>query len=237
MNTPPCLKCVVLFDIDGTLVTGPVVKPSAGVGAMNRSAQVVTGIEGLYRQVEFAGRTDRQIARDLLVAGGVASPSPEAVARLIDQYTAFLESGVKERPYVLLGGVRDSVGALRARGAIVGLGTGNIRRGAEAKLRSAGIPELFDFDLGGYGDDADSRGEVLRIGAARCDPSASLPVVIVGDTPHDIHAAHDIGGVCVAVPTGGYDEAALRKAGADRIVASLDPAIATVIEGLLGNAG
>jgi phosphoglycolate phosphatase len=229
------VQTVVLFDIDGTLVTGSPVKPSAGVGAMNEAARMATGVDGLYRLVEFAGRTDRQIARDLLRAAGRDDAPAEAVQQLLDQYFAALEAGVTQRPYLALGGVRSCVGALRAQGALVGLGTGNIRRGAETKLRSAGLHDLFEFDLGGYGDDADSRGEVLRVGARRCDPAGALPVVIVGDTPHDISAAHEIGATCVAVPTGAYDEAALRSAGADELVSMLDDAAAGVILRIAGS--
>jgi phosphoglycolate phosphatase-like HAD superfamily hydrolase len=237
VNPLPILACVVLFDIDGTLLTGPTVKPSAGVGAMNRAALALTGIDNLHRKVEFAGRTDVQIARDLLAAAGIVDPAPEAVDRLIECYVADLNEAVVARPYVLLAGVVDAIAALRARGAIVGLGTGNVRRGAHAKLTSAGIGDAFDLDWGGYGDDADSRAEVLRTGALRCDPSASLRVVIVGDTPHDVSAAHAIGAVCVGVTTGAFDEPSLRKAGADAIVSSLDHTLVGVIEGLLGTVG
>jgi phosphoglycolate phosphatase-like HAD superfamily hydrolase len=225
------LECTVLFDIDGTLVTGSPVKPSAGVLAMNQAALAVTGIDGLYRLVEFAGRTDRQIARDLMAAA--KADSPNAARRLVDLYLHHLEINVKPRPYVALCGVRETVAALRDRGAVAGLGTGNVRRGAEVKLRSAGLDGLFDYDLGGYGDDADSRGDVLRVGALRCDVSALRRVVVVGDTPHDVTAAHQIGAVCVAVTTGMYGAEALRAAGADHVASRLEPTLLTAIEGLL----
>ncbi len=225
------LDCTVLFDVDGTLVTGSPVKPSAGVLAMNQAALAVTGVDGLYRLVEFAGRTDRQIARDLLAAARVDAPDGER--RLLDLYLQHLRINVAARPYVPLGGVREAVAELRDRGAITGLGTGNVRPGAEAKLCSAGLGDLFDYDLGGYGDDAESRGDVLRVGALRCDATALRPVVVVGDTPHDVTAAHTIGALCVAVTTGLYDAEALRDAGADHVVPGLGPGLSTAIEGIL----
>ena len=225
------LECTVLFDIDGTLVTSSAVKPSAGVLAMNQAALAVTGIDGLYRLVEFAGRTDRQIARDLMAAA--RSDSTDGARRLLDLYLHHLQIDVATRPYVPLGGVRETVAALRDRGAVAGLGTGNVRRGAEAKLCSAGLGDLFDYGLGGYGDDADSRGDVLRVGATRCDASGLRPVVVVGDTPHDVAAAHEIGAVCVAVSTGLYDAEALRAAGAEHVVPRLEPELALDIERML----
>ena len=233
MSSVDSLAAVVLFDIDGTLLTGGPDKPSAGVRAMNEAALVLTGIDSLYRLVEFAGRTDRQIARDLLAAAGQPDPELAQVTALVQRYTELLEQGVRQRPYVPLPGVRQTIGALRMRQVLVGLGTGNVRRGAVAKLRSAGYLELFDVALGGYGDDAETRAEVLRTGARRCDDSGELRVIIVGDTPHDIRAAHDIDALCVGVPTGSYDEAALRGAGADAVVPMLDPGLVDVIRRLL----
>jgi phosphoglycolate phosphatase-like HAD superfamily hydrolase len=229
--------CVVLFDIDGTLVTGAAPRPTAGVSAMASSSQEVTGVDELHKRVEFAGRTDRQIARDLLAMAGDTTPSPDKIDRLLGLYLDYLERHVVKRPYRPLGAVRDAVVALRASRAIVGLGTGNIRRGAGVKLRSAGLDDLFDLELGGFGDDAESRDEVLRIGAVRCDPTGTLPVVVVGDTPHDVRAAHDISARCVAVPTGLYGEGELREAGADAIVPGIEPSIVAVVAGLLHGGG
>jgi len=216
----------VLFDIDGTLLTGPLGGPSAGVGAMAKCAHELTGHLDVHRKVEFAGRTDRQIARDILIATGVDEPSKDVIEAFVACYVRHLHASIGARPYVALKGVREAVQELHARGAIVGLGTGNVRAGAETKLESAGLGDLFDFDLGGYGDDADTRAEVLRVGAERCDPSKSLPVIVVGDTPHDVRAALDIGALCLAVSTGMYQGHTLVQAGAHRLLDALDATLA-----------
>lgn len=226
MDTSPRLACVVLFDIDGTLLTGPAAGQSAGVGAMAKCALDLTGHREVHLKVEFAGRTDRQIARDILIATGVDEPTKAAIDAFVDCYVRNLHEGIHARPYVALSGVREAVQQLHARGATVGLGTGNVRAGAETKLRSAGLGDLFNFDLGGYGDDADTRAEVLRIGAERCDPSKSLPVIVVGDTPYDVLAAIDIGALCLAVPTGTYKAHTLVQAGAHRLLDQLEASLA-----------
>ncbi|MCU0694262.1 MAG: haloacid dehalogenase-like hydrolase [Polyangiaceae bacterium] len=227
------MRAVVLFDIDGTLVTGPGASPSPGVRAMSASAQHVTGRSELHQRVEFAGRTDRQIARDLLAVGGTEYPSAAAIHGLLEGYVAALERAVRTRPYRPIGAVRDAVVALRTAGAAVGLGTGNMRRGASIKLASAGLLDLFDLDCGGYGDDAETRAELLEIGARKCDASGELPVVIVGDTPHDIVAARAIGAVCLAVATGCYDAAQLRAAGPAHVLDYLDATLVDVIRAVL----
>lgn len=47
-------------------------------------------------------------------------------------------------------------------------------------------------------------------------------VYVIGDTPLDIQAAHAAGCTAVAVATGRYDSAALREAGADHVLETLE---------------
>ncbi len=227
------LAWVVLFDIDGTLITGPSYGPSPGVRAMAESSRLATGLPELHANVEFAGRTDCQIVRDMLVAGGAVDPDLATIQSVIDRYVELLERGVQSRPYRSIGSVRQGVIALREAGATVGLGTGNVRRGAEAKMRSANLADLFDFDLGGYGDDGDTRAEVLAAGVCRCDPTGLLRVIVVGDTPHDVRAAHAINAPCIAVHTGEYDARSLADSGADVVLANIDLNILSVVRAIV----
>jgi phosphoglycolate phosphatase-like HAD superfamily hydrolase len=220
----------VLFDLDGTLVASGGPGPSAGMLAMSAAAERLTGVAGLGDPAEFAGRTDLQIARLLLVAGGVVDPRPEQVRELVRAYVDLLERFIAERPYAALGDPAAAVHALEAIGAVVGLGTGNVPRGAQMKLESAGIAPLFDLARGGYGDDGGERAELLAVGARRCDPSGELPVVIVGDTPRDVAAAHAIGAWCVGVPFHRNTAEVLLAAGADAIVTAVDGALAALVQ-------
>jgi phosphoglycolate phosphatase-like HAD superfamily hydrolase len=47
-------------------------------------------------------------------------------------------------------------------------------------------------------------------------------IYVVGDTPRDIDAAHAAGCTAIAVATGHYDAAALREAGAEHVIESLE---------------
>lgn len=226
-------RCTVLFDVDGTLVAGAAGEPSAGLIAMNVAAERITGIPALGDPVEFAGRTDMQIAYMLLAAGGVAKARPEQAAELIRAYLEELERNIARRPYFPLGEPAAAVGALDALGAAIGLGTGNVPRGAALKLRSAGIAQLFDLERGGYGDDGDDRAEVLARGAERCDPSGTLPVVIVGDTPRDVTAAHAIGARCVGVPFLRNTAEVLLAAGADAVIPAVGAELGEVVRQLI----
>jgi phosphoglycolate phosphatase-like HAD superfamily hydrolase len=107
---------------------------------------------------------------------------------------------------------------------VVGLGTGNIERGARIKLERVDLNPRFGF--GGFGCDAEDRGELLRIGAERGAARlgvarAACRVVVIGDTPLDIAGARAIGAEAFAVATGAADPATLSAAQPDHLFESL----------------
>ena len=96
----------------------------------------------------------------------------------------------------------------------LGLGTGNIRKGAEIKLGCVGIFHRFSF--GGFGDDSIDRPTLLMAGARRGADKLGLPIedcriVVIGDTPRDIAGAKAIGAESIAVATGMHDIAELKQ--------------------------
>jgi phosphoglycolate phosphatase len=58
-------------------------------------------------------------------------------------------------------------------------------------------------------------------------------VIIVGDTPHDISGAHEIGAKCIGIPYRNNDMAVLQKAGADRVVSTVDHTLVDAVQKLL----
>ncbi len=194
---------VWLFDIDGTLIV------SGGAGQDAAVAALVSafGITATRDGIQFAGRTDRAITKDLFEAHGMEC-TPECWARFQTDYLQHLERLLKERQGYVLAGVTELLAFLSQQpDTYLGLLTGNIRAGAEIKLRHYGLWDTFDF--GGYGDDHFSRNDVARsalIDAQRHVPHPIQPdqVWVVGDTEHDIHCARAIGAKVIAVTTGGY---------------------------------
>jgi phosphoglycolate phosphatase len=215
---------VVLFDIDGTLLlTG-----GAGRRAFERSFLTVIGRAESLASFSFGGMTDRAIARMGLEAAG-ESVTNARVEALLEAYVAALHDELEKRPnYRIMPMAREVVTATRTHAHVaVGLGTGNLKRGAEAKLRHGGLWELFDF--GGFGCDHENRTELLRAGATRGAqklglPLASCRVVVVGDTVRDVVAAHGIQAECVGVETGGVSAQELRDAGAHAVFPDLSAA-------------
>jgi phosphoglycolate phosphatase len=106
---------------------------------------------------------------------------------------------------------------------MLGLVTGNVEAAAHIKLHRARLNRFFSF--GGYGSDSPDRSEVTRVAVGRGsvvygEPLGPERCLVVGDTPHDVRAAHGAGVACVAVSSGSRS-AALRAAGADWVIESL----------------
>ena len=108
---------------------------------------------------------------------------------------------------------------LEARGAVIGLATGNIEDGARHKLaawRPVAALRVRRLRLG-----TRPRARILvRVaierGVARAGRSFMRDEIwVIGDTPKDIAAAHAAGARAVAVATGWYTIDQLREAGAD----------------------
>ena len=208
---------VLLFDIDGTLVTAG----GAGRRSMDLAFERLHGRRDACDSFSMSGMTDRAIVRKGLEVIG-ALPSPEAITAVIDAYLASLAeevSLVDDINYRLHPGMREAVEAAHARkGFAVGLGTGNVREGARIKLERVRIHDRFSF--GGFGCDHEDRVELIRHGARSGAALLGAPleacrVVVTGDTPKDVAAAQGIGATCIGVGTGSFTPDALLACGAD----------------------
>lgn len=213
------MQKLILFDIDGTLVAGGPAK-----GAFHQSLLEVYGTAGAIETHEFSGKTDPQIARELLSGTGMPSGRiDEGFPALWERYTTELARRLPADPMRILPGVRELIDALVDRSSVaLGLLTGNLSRGAELKLGSVGLHDVFA--VGGFGSDHEERNDLPDIAIRRArdhwdvdfDPA---DVVVVGDTPRDIECGRFVGARTVAVATGRFEADRLREAGASRTLA------------------
>ncbi len=218
----------ILFDVDGTLLYSG----GAGSLAMRRAFHELYGAEDGFRRVEFSGRTDWAILRDAMRQHEVLQNGTGfdgEMARFQETYYRLLEGTLQEvEGGLALPGVSELLAALSARdGARIGLATGNFRTAAFMKLRHFGL----DGHLaeGGFGDDAEDRGELVGLAIERVAGGASAePVWVVGDTPLDIDAAHANGARALGVATGPCSVEELREAGADLALEDLSDTEAVV---------
>ena len=192
---------VCLFDIDGTLVsTG-----GAGKAALEAALLDTFGLREIRGSVTYSGRTDTAICIDLLHMHDLPA-TPENRRNLHDAYLGQLPRYLAERPGRILPGIAGLLEHLEAReDVLLGLLTGNIRRGAALKLGHFNLYRYFPF--GGFGDEWHDRDEVARAALAATaehlgEPAHPERVWVVGDTPLDIKCARAIGAKALAVATG-----------------------------------
>jgi len=213
---PPCL---VLFDIDGTLMhtTG------AGVRALKRMFATEFDCPDPFKDYSFSGRTDPGILRDAFGRIYGRGPTGEETVRALKSYLAFLDEELSAGEVKVLPGVLPVLDRLAEEGIWTGLATGNVEAGARLKLCAAGILHYFRF--GGFGSDAEHRGELTRMGIAwgraLAGPVPDSRVVIVGDSPLDVSAARYAGARCLAVMTGWTPQEEMEAAAPDLLLEDL----------------
>jgi phosphoglycolate phosphatase-like HAD superfamily hydrolase len=222
--TPPF--AALLLDIDGTLLRAG----GAGRRAFERALDEHHGpVDGKIAPMRFDGMTDRGIVREALALLG--RPFDEAGCQaLLDRYVEHLHVEIGGPGYRVLPGVPALLRSLSARGAAYGLCTGNVVAGARVKLARGGLDGFFDWSprgMHGFAEDGEARERVVaaavrRVSAALGREVAPREVLIVGDTPRDVVAAHAVGCPALCVATGNFDVAALRAAGADAVVETLE---------------
>ena len=206
---------LVLWDIDGTLVD------SAGHGrhAFEEAYEEVVG--GPFSWVEYAGRTDHQIALEML--NGSDEHLPEMLEQLEMKLATRRELIAAEgRVYP---GVPETLAALHeADGVVNSLLTGNIEANAAVKVGAFGLDRWLDFEAGAYGSDPhERRSDLVAVARERARERYGEPTgaVLVGDTPLDVLAAREAGARAVAVATGFADLDALRESEPDALLQDL----------------
>jgi phosphoglycolate phosphatase len=195
---------LVLFDIDGTLIrTG-----GAGVMAFERTFASEFGILRATEHLNFSGRTDTSLVRECFRMHGIAATSGNS-QRFFDTYVFWLQHLLHELNGQTCPGVRELISGFQnaSRPPVLGLLTGNIRLGAEIKLRHYGLWDVFRS--GAFGDDHEDRNELAGIARDRGSRLVGQElrgdeILVIGDTPRDIECARAVKARVLAVGTGGY---------------------------------
>jgi phosphoglycolate phosphatase len=213
---------ILLFDIDGTLVsTG-----GAGAVAWRRAFEELHGIPADIGQFTDAGMTDPDVGAKTFEAVLGRKPTPLELAQVVQRRLEHLPEAVAEsEKYRVLPGVPERLRQLSRVGHLLGLITGNGDGAAFIKLSRGDLMRWFSF--GAYASAGVDRAGIVRQAVARGEAmfGEDLPnteIFVIGDTPLDIQAAHAVGCTAIGVATGHYDADALREAGADHVVATLE---------------
>jgi phosphoglycolate phosphatase len=212
----------VLFDVDGTLISSG----GAGAASWRLAFDDLYGIPADIGKYTDAGMTEPDVGRLTFKKVIGHEPSRRELARVMSRRLHYLPRTVAEsKDFRVLPGVVETLDRLAADGFLLGITTGGMEAAAHIKLARAKLNHYFCF--GGYGSDSSDRAELTRkaleragkLLGERVDPNES---VVVGDTPHDIAAAHGAGALAVGVATGHFTQEELRDAGADHVLGSLE---------------
>lgn len=229
------MKTLLLFDIDGTLIT----TGGAGFRSMRRAIEDELGVPRALEGVPVAGRTDSIILRDALAALDGRVLDLPLRDRIQQRYAGYLADELRATD----GGPGVFPGVVPLLDTLTGderfdlaLLTGNFSQTAEIKL---GYYDLWRyFPWGVFGEDAVDRIDLLPVGYRRYTERTGrvadgARTVIIGDTPHDVACARAGNARVVCVTTGQFDRDALVAAGADVVFHELSD-VEAVIEVLAG---
>lgn len=208
---------LALFDVDGTLIS----TRGAGMRAFYRALNKVFHVQAGDGLIHPDGKTDPLILKELMLHFGLQDAwCDEVQDRIFSCYLDCLEEemgSARELGTIrVLPGVKTLLDRLAQESDFcVGLATGNLERGAQIKVRHAGLEEYFRF--GGYGSDSENRTVLTRAGIQRgaqyVAPECVEGAFVIGDTPLDIYHGRAAGAGAIAVASAKYsvDQLALHS--------------------------
>lgn len=220
---------LVLFDIDGTLIH----THGAGVKAFARAFASEFGIRNGTERIRFAGRTDVSLVREMFTNHRIEATA-ENFRRFFESYVFWLDELMAECNGEVCPGAWQFIRDLEAlpERPLLGLLTGNIRLGAEIKLRHFDLWQMFR--TGAFADDHEDRDQIAIVARERGSQLLNETlrdgqIVVVGDTPHDIRCGRAIGARVLAVATGGATLHQLREHKPDWLLGNLREATAEAV--------
>ena len=221
-------KRLLLWDIDGTLI-------STGA-AGHRAIELATAqrFGGDLEGVEIAGRTDASIAHQILTKYGEPI-TEESMGSLLDLYLELLALELPRSKGQVLPGVLELLKrSKRHPETVLGLLTGNLKRGAQLKLEHYQLWHFFAF--GAFADDHHDRNQLGGFALTRAHEGTGakfLPaeVDVIGDTGHDIACGKAFGARTIAIATGSWTRERLAEFAPDFLfddLSQVDDVIATL---------
>ncbi len=213
---------LILFDIDGTLLTMWPVHEKVYESAINE----IYGVPNVnFRSFYRPGDTNREVVKMNLEHLGYDAEFirkgmdriPEAMVRYYGKYT-------RPEDITVLPGVLALLGALKEKKIPMGVMTGNRQQTAQILLENAKLANYFPIISSA--DEGDSRESRLLYAIRRSESIFGMKlnmknVFYIDDSDHSMPAARKLGIISVAVATGEVPYARLKAANPDYAFTSL----------------
>jgi phosphoglycolate phosphatase-like HAD superfamily hydrolase len=204
------IRFLVLFDIDGTLLSADRSGYYALEQAVREVLQSPRGLEG----IRLDGNTDTNAIHQICARDQKPYPGPEVLAAFKQRYVEVLKREIVGKGH-LKPGVLNLLTRLRERADIgLGLVTGNFREGADIKLSAFGIREFFP--LGAFGCEHPERSHLIVLAISRAEKQFGVGlapdrITMIGDTIYDVRACLPSRVRSLAVATGSAPVTELEK--------------------------
>ena len=206
---------ILLFDVDGTLL----LTNAGGTRAIGKALREVFQVPKPCMDVDYRGRTDSSILRELLELNGI-DVTADNFHRLSHAYSQRLPTVLEDHGGRVLPGVMELLQRLVTHDdTACYVMTGNLQQTATQKLSHFGLGSFFRGVFGGDHDEdrrhlAERTARTLR---SRYGPVAADRVCVIGDTPEDVRCGNAIGASVLAVCTGNFTKGELAATGAEHI--------------------
>ena len=205
---------LILFDIDGTMISSE----GVGVRSIVEAAEQLLGQTCSLEGISVGGRLDPLIWNDVCEKYG-----KENSTQLHDEfqhlYTNILRKNIGSITVKVLPGIRRLLDACVAMDNVtMGVVTGNYEETGTIKLRAAGInPAMFVANA--WGTDGAVRDDLPPVAIGQ--HQKEVPVILIGDTVHDVTSGKSAGCRVIAVCTGSDDHATLAQSKPDLLLDDL----------------
>lgn len=214
---------VPLFDIDLTLVENI----GSRWQSFEHAIKKVFGVDVSAKDFATHGMIDPEILMELLKFHGhdhVTVTKEQRGTYLSEMESYFFTKGILEVSYKPMPGAYEALQYLTENNYMIGILTGNTEKIARYKLKQVNLDSYLNFGL--FGDSVDRRAELSDQAKSKVleyfPPSIKPKLVVIGDSPRDVYAAHEANLPAIGIGAGKYSVKELIEAGADATIESLE---------------
>ncbi len=182
-----------MFDIDRTIL-----KPGSKVHheSFSYALKEIFGIINTDIDIIHpSGKTDTRIILEIGLKLGIKQKTiRKNLSKIFSKMIEFVRKEIYKEKIELVDGVKELLKILKSKNYILGLETGNLKEIAKMKLERVGVWKFFE--VGGFGDFIEDRGELVHNAIVESKKKFKLnlendQIFVIGDTPFDIQSGKE----------------------------------------------